>query len=716
VKKLNGEGAFRCMRWEKTPIDAGDVRGLAERYGVDLLSAAIMTRRGLTEPHELKYLLEDDVRYLHNPFLFDEMEDAVDRIMTARTEGERVLVFGDRDVDGITGIALLVRTLEELELEVEWRLPLGDNPYGLTMEEVDRFAERDGTLIVTVDCGITQAAEIEHARSYGIDTIVLDHHNAPEQLPPAVAIVNPKMPDTSYPFSGLCGCALAAKLRWAVFFATTELYKQPVVLLHARPGNETIVVEAVKLVNLVEVDRISETVVPGMVAIESTRLYSFLQGQHILVYDGELEGRLLARAFGDGVEIQFADLAPEIWKLFPALQGRSLLKLRDSSRMAVYAGAVPEEVDVLVSMFELFVTRNHSRLGPGYEHYLDLAALGTIGDMMPLVNENRIVVRKGLAALSSTINPGLRELLARQGLLGQHIRARDVAWSISPVINASGRMGEPDKAVELLLTDDEELAGARAEEIISLNKRRKKIGEAAWDRLLPRARESLEEHQGRFIVVSDDQVHRGITGILAGRLSRLFNVPAAVIAELETQGVGSVRSQRGLGVTEFLSNFDDILAHWGGHDAAGGFSVAAERIPELRERISAFAPQIVLEEEAEPTITVDAEVPHRYMTRELEQIVQRFAPFGQDHPPLSFLCRAVRIVEAQPIGKQQQPHLRLLLDTGSHKWPAVYWNGADSLERDFAAGDRVDVVFELGKNTYQGTQTLQLVLLDVRRS
>ncbi|HKK48599.1 MAG TPA: DHH family phosphoesterase, partial [Alkalispirochaeta sp.] len=232
------------MKWDKPPIDGAAVKELSSRYGTDLLTAAILVRRGITEGADLPYYLETDLRYLHSPFLFEDMPDAVERIRQAADEGEKVLVFGDRDVDGITSTAVMVSTLRDMGIAVEWRVPQGDDPYGLTMTAVEQFAATDGTLIITVDSGITNVEEIAAAAAAGIDTIVVDHHNPQDTLPPAVAIINPKV-EESYPFDGLCACAVTAKVRQALAFGKTELFGELVTLINARPTNDTIVVDAI---------------------------------------------------------------------------------------------------------------------------------------------------------------------------------------------------------------------------------------------------------------------------------------------------------------------------------------------------------------------------------------------------------------------------------------------------------------------------------------
>ncbi|MGM0673353.1 MAG: single-stranded-DNA-specific exonuclease RecJ [Spirochaetota bacterium] len=703
------------MIWEKREIDPAQVKELSTTYEIDLLSAAILARRGFSDGNELLYLLEDDVRHLHNPFLFAEMEDAVDRILTAKSEGEKVLVYGDRDVDGITSITVLVDTLEEMGVDVFWGLPMGDEPYGLTTELVEQQAGKDVTLIIAVDCGTTNAAEIRHAAELGIDTVVVDHHNPAEDLPPAVAFINPKLEDSGYPFAGLAGCALASKLRWALVFGQTEFYKEPVCLLNVRPGNGTYIIEAVKMENLVELDRITESIVPGMVKFEQTRLADFASGMQVIGYDATSQQRMLGELFGSAVEAHMLDLAPEIWKRYPKFEDRSLMRMQAASKLSKYRGSAPSEIDILVALFRVFVGDKVPQLETKNREVLDLVAVGTLADMMPLRNENRILVRHGLSKLTKAPRRGLQRLLEKLRLFGKELQAEDVGYHIAPSINASGRLGEPDKAVRLLLSDDDEEVDGLAEEIIALNRKRRELGDSAWERLLPHARRSYEELESKFIVVNDDEVHRGITGLLAGRLARSFNVPAAVITAFDERAVGSIRSVRGLQATGLLGRLDTMLSDWGGHDAAAGFSLDVGNLPPFLEQLSGIVRELDLEAEEEPKIHVDAELPLDYLSPELEQVVKRFAPFGQENPPLTFMARGVVVKEVTFMGKEEA-HCRLLLDSGNYRWPAVYWNAADRVDVDFSLNDRVDVLFEFGKNFYQNRERVQLRVLDMKRS
>ncbi len=704
------------MKWNKTDIEKDSVRSIAGKYGVDLLTASILVRRGVTEPEQIKFYLENDLMFSHNPFLFTEMEDAVDRIQQAVAEGEKVKIFGDRDVDGITSTVLLKEELQRLGVDAEWALPLGNDPYGLTVEVVEEFAAADGELLITVDCGISNIVEIKRARELGIDTIVIDHHNPQDELPPAVALIDPKIADSGYPFRDLAGCGVVAKLIWALEFSRTEMYKEELVLLHARPGNDTVILEAVKISNLVEVDRLSENLVPGMVRPDQTRLAAFLMNTQILVYDEQQQRRLLQKVFGNGVDINVLDVAPEIWKLLPQLEGMSLLKIRDRSRANRYTSELVSEIDIFVSLFQSYILRRYPALSTEFDKHLDLVALGTLADLMPLHGENRLLVKRGMRQLNAVERAGIHQLLLQQRLLGKRLSTTDVGWQISPAINATGRLGVPDKAAELLITDDAETRQRLAEEVLGLNKERKKLGDAAWKKVLPKAQRSFDELNGQMVLVKDKSIHRGITGILAARLVQFFGVPATVVADLQSHLVGSMRSVKGFHLKGFLYNFDDIFMDYGGHDYAAGFSLKHECFEEFQQRFSAAVADLKPQEQEEDVLDIDAELPADYLNPDLHKLVEQFEPYGEDNPPIIFLTRRLKIANVDLVGKGEQQHAKLLLDSGGYKWPAIFWRAGERVNRDFSLGDTVDVVFRLGRNYFQNTETSQLTILDIKRN
>ncbi len=701
--------------WKKEDIDKETVKTLSDKYNTDLLTASILVRRGVTSSEQIKFFLERELFFTHNPFLFEEMEEAVDRINMAAEEEEKVLIFGDRDVDGITSTVLLRESLKELGIEADWALPQGDAPYGITVEAVKGFAEAGGTLIITVDCGITNNAEIELARELGIDTIVVDHHLPQETLPPALAIIDPKLSDSGYPFRHLSACGVAAKLIWALEFSRTDFYKEELVLLNTRPGNDTVILEAVKLVNLIETDRITENLVPGMVRLDQTRLEAFLVDTQILVYDKDVNTRLLKKVFGPEAEVNLMDLAPEMWKTFPSLEGKSLLKIRDRSKTNRYRDGETGEIDIFASLFTSFVMKKFPSLSEHFEKKLDLVALGTLADIMPLVDENRILVKRGVEQLNSLEREGIHELLLQQNLLGKKLGTTDIGWQISPIINATGRLGVPDKAAEMFFTKDPEERRRLVTEVISLNKERKKIGDSAWNLVLPKAEKSFAALNEKMVLVSDSRVHRGVTGIIAARLANYFAVPAAVVAHLENHLVGSIRSANGFEVENFLGRFEDLFIDYGGHDFAAGFSLPFEKYGEFEKRFTSEVLSLLQRDSEERPLEIDAELPSSYLTPDLHTVVERLEPYGEENPPLIFLSRGLTIENLDLVGKGSQQHAKMLLNSGTYKWPAIYWRAGDKVNREFSRGDKVDVVFRLGRNYFQYTETSQLTIMEVSR-
>jgi len=321
-----------------------------------------------------------------------------------------------------------------------------------------------------------------------------------------------------------------------------------------------------------------------------------------------------------------------------------------------------------------------------------------------------------MTQLNTVEREGLHELLLQQRLLGKRISTTDIGWQVSPPINATGRLGVPNKAAELFLTRDGELRRKLAGEILDLNKQRKKLGETAWSKILPKAQKSLDSLGGRMVMVKDSTIHRGITGIIAARLVQYFGVPAVVLAKLESHLVGSMRSVKGFHLKEFLCEFEEIFIDYGGHDYAAGFSLKHERFDEFERLFQGTVLKLSPQQQEEETLDIDAELPVSYLAPSLHQIVEQFEPFGEENPPIVFLVRKLGIVNLDLVGKGEQLHVKLLLDSGSFKWPAIYWRAGDKVNQDFSLGDTVDVVFRLGRNYFQNTETSQLTVLDLKRS
>lgn len=706
--------------WNKKEIPGELVHQISERYQCDLLTASILARRGITEPEQVMFFLEKTSIVLHNPFEYEDIIDAVDRILDAVEEKEKVLIFGDRDVDGVTSTTMLYEYLKTLGLEAQCRLPTGNESYGLSMEAVDAFAQDYGSLIITVDCGISNNAEIAHAGELGIDVIVIDHHNPQEELPEPAIIINPKIEGSGYPFQHLSGCAVVHKVIIALQFAQTPYFKQEACLLNVVPLNDAFQVDCIKVENLVIKERFSETYVPGVISITKTKLLPFLQGQQIYVWDAPTQQRMLTKIFGTGVDFQLGDLEPEISKVISQTEGQSLLRLISKSKMSRYQNQPVNEMDMFFMLFKTFIltktglTASNRDLDSNFQ----LAALAAIADIMPLRNENRILVSCGLNSINmGYLRPGLQELFARAKLLGKRLTATDLSWNVIPILNAAGRLGEPETALKLFIEEDPKKRDEIACRLIELNGKRKELGSEALAFAEGVARESLKRFNNNLVLVADERIDRGVTGTTATKLAQLFRVPAIVITfPDDDSAVGSVRSVRGYDVTDMLEQSKDLYINHGGHNFAAGFSFTKDKLPTFIERLERYSQFIEFSQDAEQVYEIDAELPQEYLKPEILTIVDRFEPYGESNPQLTFLSRKMKIVAADVIGRQQKVHLKLTLSYGSNKWPALYWNSADKLKTEFDVGDYVDVLYQINRNDFNGAVTPQLIITDMHKS
>jgi len=704
------------MKWNIVPLETRMVQEFSERFKLDVLASQLFLRRGIDKPEEMQFFLEDDIRYSHSAFLFTDMEDVVERIHQAIDEKEKIMVFGDRDVDGMTSLALMAGYLRECGADVQWQLPMEDAPYGLSMEVVQAFAANEGTLIITVDCGITNIAEIAAAADGGIDTIVIDHHNTMDVLPDAVGIINPKVPGEAYPFDGISAAALCAKVVWALRFSGTSMYNQEFCLVHVKPGNQSIFFEAVVMKNFVSQRRLAETVSPETASAIEQRIVPFIQGLPLFVFDWNTQKALFSSLFGSA-DVLVHDLSTELYKRYPVFDGKSLIRIMAKSKSARYSTSNLEEMDGLIQVFKLIYGTALEAIEKPFKASLSLVALSLVADMMPMIDENRILMREGLRSLSDVheFSPGLHSLLVELELARKPIKARDIGWKISPVLNSAGRMGKPDVALRLLLSRDPSESNALVKELVEMNSERKRLGEAAWKRMYPGLRDNMASHSGRFICVCDETIPRGITGILAGRLSREFNVPAAVMAKVGAVFVGSIRTVRGMKATVFLSNYADLLEDFGGHDAAGGFYVASENVQAFIKRLSESSSNIELSDIEESALHVDIELPAAQLAEDVWKMSDLFLPSGQKFGPAVFCIRGLKVRSANLIGKEGK-HLSLECEGGGKVWPAVFWDGAIAFTAAFQAGDVVDVVCELEMNQFRNDIRPQIVVKDLRKS
>lgn len=708
-----------CSSWVKKPVTKQQVEPLCTNYGISQLLASIFVRREITTGNELLYYLEDDLRFQHAPFCFNGMEDAIERIMQAKEEGEKVLIFGDSDVDGITSTAILYDQLMRMGLDVSWRLPLEDDGYGLSLAAIDDFNAQNGTLIITVDCGISNNEEIAHANDLGIDVIVTDHHNPPDELPEAIIIIDPKTEDSGYPFDGISGAAVAYKLVSALRFADTDFYNAEICILELSEDseNQCFNVDCVKIKNLVKIKELHEKIIPGRTSIYDLKLPYFLQGQLIYSWDSKQTLTLLSQIFGSGIEFNINDLRAEVASVIPALKTKSSADIAKLSQIAKYNGG---NTSVIESIYNLYVTyckkiiaQKKPQQIADEQKDIQLVALAALADIMPMKNENRIFVRNGISSIKKNRpRTGLAELFNKMSINIDALTSTDLSWSVIPALNAAGRMGRSDLSLKLLISDNPKEREILANQIYDMNEERKELVSSAYYRIHDSAQESIKAHSNKLCISVDEQINKGVTGILASRLMQDFNVPTIAITYTEEVCTGSMRSCRGFIATDFLDSLGDIFINHGGHNYAAGFSFYKSNLDLFLNKVRESSAGITLCEETD-IINVDAEIPPEHLTPEAFNLLDIFEPSGAESPELVFMTKEIKLIDTIIVGKKEPQHLKLVFDTGKYKIPAMFWGQAERLRKDISVGKKYHILYNMSRNYFNGMKTNQLIIKEI---
>ena len=542
--------------------------------GYPYLVSSVLVSRGVETAEQAAEALERERTLSWSPFLMRDMDKAVARIQDALASGERIAVFGDYDVDGITATCLLTDYLRRRGGDVVIHIPgRFDEGYGLSVDAIRALSEQKVNLIVTVDCGITGVEETDFANSLGIDVVITDHHECKEQLPAAVAVVDPHRPDCGYPFKHLAGVGVALKLVLAL------------------GGNDR-------------------------------------------------EDALFAR-------------------------------------------------------------------------YCTLAAIGTVADVMRMEDENRAIVSMGLEAIDHSDIIGLHALLREAGLEGKPLSSIQIGFVLAPRINAAGRMGRAVLAAELLLTDDEEEAERLAKELCDLNRERQRVEQDIYARAIEQM-DALPSDERSALVLSSEDWHQGVVGIVASRLSEKFSCPSFMIHLQGGMGKGSCRSYGGFNLFGALEACSDLLVGFGGHELAAGFTIEESNIPAFRKKMNKYVREHTGRAQPVSSLTVDAELtrPALVTLDEVERLSE-LEPFGAGNDrPLFCLCGAI-LESAQSVG--QNRHMKVRLQKGHTSFEGIFFS-VTAEETGLVPGSRVDAAFYLQINEFRGSRSVQLQLLDLRPS
>ena len=559
-----------------TPEETQQAKELADKLSMSPILASLLIKRGITTESAAKRFFRPQLADLINPFLMKDMYVAVDRLNDAMGRKERILVYGDYDVDGCTAVALVYKFLQQFYSNVDYYIPdRYDEGYGISRKGIKYAHDTGGKLIIILDCGIKAIEMITYAKSIGIDFIICDHHVPDETLPPAVAILNPKRDDDAYPFKQLCGCGVGFK---------------------------------------------------------------FMQ------------------AFAKNNGIPFSRLIP----------------------------------------------------------LLDFCAVSIAADLVPVVDENRILAYHGLKQLNQNPSVGLKAIIDICGLNGREIAMSDIIFKIGPRINASGRMENGKESVDLLVEKDFSTALSEAHHINEYNEQRKDIDKQMTEEAnqIVAKLESQKHHSS--IVLYDENWKKGVIGIVASRLTEIYFRPTVVLTRDGDFATGSARSVIGFDIYAAIKSCRDLLLNFGGHTYAAGLTLRWDDIPEFRKRFQHYVEEHIQPEQTEAFLNIDAEIDFKDITKRLHNDLKRFSPFGPCNQKPLFYTKAVYDYGTSKVVGRSQEHIKLeLVDSKSGTVVNGIAFGQSASARYIKSKRSFDIAYTIEDNIFKRNQ-VQLQIEDIQ--
>ncbi len=560
-------------KWEYIELDNEKIKNVEKiknEYGISNLLAKILVNRNLTKNEDIDLFLKPTRHDFHNPYLMPDMALAVDRIIKAINNKEKILIYGDYDVDGITSITVVKNFLLERGANVTQYIPNRLNEgYGLNKDAIKKISEDGVNLIITVDCGISGIEEVDYANSLGLEVIVTDHHEVGEILPNAIAVVDAKRKDNTYPFRELAGVGVGFKLIQAI----------------------------------------------------AQRL--------------ELEEK-------------------------------------------------------------------------EYLKYLDIVCIGTISDIVPLVDENRVIAKLGLKLVEVTKNVGLKALLEASGY--KKVDSFTVSFGLAPRINACGRMGKEKEALNLFLTQDENEAKKIALRLNEYNKERQDIEKRIYEDAVNKIEKSEKNKQ--VLVLGSENWHHGVIGIVASKITDLYFKPSILICFEEDEGKGSGRSVPGFDLHEALMNCNTYLEKFGGHSMAVGVTLKKENFEKFKEEFEKYAQNSNICDII-PIIKIDEEITLEDINIKAVEELNMLEPFGEANKMPLFMYKNLKIHSIRTLSEGK--HIKLTLKDNNFYIDSIGFN-LGHLAEEYQIGDKVDIVGSLEINRFNGRESVQINLKDLRKS
>ena len=700
----------------------------------------LLNLRGITSKEDIFDFFFQDIYSLSNPFNIKDVNVFVARLKEAIESNEKILVYGDKDADGVTAASIIYNTLKMVTKNVEAFVPNHETGYGLSKTVIEEYANSGVSLIITVDCGISNVEEVEFARDLSIDIIVTDHHDIPEIMPNAYALFNPKISNTGFVSKNFSGCAVAFKLMQAFVFSYTKLYNKDIIVLDYeinKQSNTLKRIRALKSVNFVPSDEVFGFELAG----ENSYKSMYIDYYDELITEDEVLEELASYMFeGDGTVLvltggedrlkrlialyeKYEIYLPEYDSVYDLLQlgakygnvNIKTTKTLDDFALALniniyrYDNIEYKDLIIKTEIFRRMFYISQKNLQNYIRKKSILVLFGTVADVVPLIEENRVYVKCALKELEKPSHIRYSVMLEKINLLNTKVDTQIISWRIAPFINAAGRMGSAETALKLLTSELKEEAVSLAETVYSMNETRKSLTESNFNIV----NEYIKNNSCLklpIIIVRSKKIEQGLTGLIAGKVLSEYGKTAVIIHESEDGiCVGSIRSRGDDNVRDLLEEASVYLTKFGGHKNAAGFTLSSDNFDKFQSKIIKYAANQNFNTEKDNDV-FDLELNFKSVDLKLAKDLELFEPYGAGNEEPVFISKNVKVNDIKKMQKNNKLHLRLELLQSDKKINAIIWNSSEEEVLKLLNSNYIDIIYKLKVNRYTNSEDARIYI------
>ncbi|WP_024654008.1 single-stranded-DNA-specific exonuclease RecJ [Borrelia persica] len=698
--------------WTRTELDIAkeNIVNITKKYNINLFEATLLIRREFKE-EDFLFFLESSVNLMHNPFFLKNIDKFIHRINEAILEKENVLIFGDKDADGITATIIMYETLKEFGINVSYKIPSNGEFYGLTKEVIDKAFEDKISLIITVDCGISHIEEIHYARSKNIEIIVTDHHLPNQEIATENITINPHLKDDSSIFKEIAGCYVSFKACLALYLSTTSLYNKNLIFMFLEISDNNIKLHAIEINNYI-LKKCITLENHNDLQININKLEEFSQNKYIFVFNKTDQTQLLNEFFNQKIDIEITDINENFIKKYPQHAQKTLKELMKITKYFKYRKTTIYEK--LYYIFYNIIFEVNKNLLQNCLKRLKFVAIGTIADNMPIIDENRIVVKEGLKEIALRENISINYLLKEVNILTKPIiTSTDIAFKIAPILNSTGRLEKADITIKFLLSEDTNKIESKFKEIKEINTLRKYKEDISWNT----HHENTILENDKFIVCYDKNTPKGISSRMATRLSYYYKKVAIFLTKQANIIKGSIRSNNKVNSKELISMIPNhLLINSGGHKAAAGFTLYEDVLKEFIKELENAIEKIEYTEFQEDSILIDAIIPQDLSKTELIKTIDLFEPYGHNFREFILMMENVCIQDIRTIDKNgASKHINMKIINNKDYYKAIYFNGTQTIqELNIKDGQNIDIIFTINEDFYNQSDKI-LKIIDIKK-